>query len=148
MKTQKRGFSLIELMMAIFIISCVLLLMIGLFTLLFNTSKKGVDMTAGIATAEMLMEEYLYQQDSVMKAPTFAFTSELNASGTKSLNGVTFTYYIHVSKAKDNNSVKFRQVEETIYWWQNSAHTQGAAFAKSQGMTFTKITKCIWLEGL
>jgi prepilin-type N-terminal cleavage/methylation domain-containing protein len=159
MKTQKRGFSLIELMIAIFIISCVLLLMIGLFTLLFSTSKKGVDMTAGIAAAEKIMEEYLYANDGAIKLLSFSLDSSgmgappKASSGTDSVNGVTFFYVIYVSRAKDVNTPKLRQVEETIYWWVNPAdaattnQTNVKAMARNYGMAKAKITRLIWLEG-
>lgn len=107
----RRGFSLVELMVCIFIISSCLLLIIGLFTFLFNSSRKGLDLTAGISAGEMIMEEFLYNsKDELQTNGGLPIETSIN----KTVNGVTFLCDINVTSPVYN---KLRKVEATIYWW-------------------------------
>ncbi|MHC9544421.1 MAG: prepilin-type N-terminal cleavage/methylation domain-containing protein [Vulcanimicrobiota bacterium] len=159
MVSSKRGFSLVELMVAIFILSSSLLLIIGLFTFLFNSSRKGIDLTAGVAAAELMMEEYLYRGASDIynsTAPSFY-------AQDRAINGVNFHCEIVISEPKGN----LRKVDATIYWWVNADGspveskkylvqkedgtfqevTTGKGYVAEYGATKTKLTKLLFLTG-
>ncbi|MGV8122463.1 MAG: prepilin-type N-terminal cleavage/methylation domain-containing protein [Candidatus Xenobiia bacterium LiM19] len=159
MVSSKRGFSLVELMVAIFILSSSLLLIIGLFTFLFNSSRKGIDLTAGVAAAELMMEEYLYRGASDIYNST---TGEFYAQD-RAINGVNFHCEIVVSSPVGN----LRKVDATVYWWVNADGspveskkylvqkedgtfqevTTGKGYVAEYGATKTKLTKLLFLTG-
>jgi len=51
----RKAFSLVELMVAVFILSTSLLLVIGIFVVIFNSVQKGIDVTAGVSIGEMVL---------------------------------------------------------------------------------------------
>jgi prepilin-type N-terminal cleavage/methylation domain-containing protein len=162
MRQSKNGFSLIELMVAVFILSSALLLIIGMFTFLFNASKKGVDLTAGTAAAERYMEEWLYQNESMIYGLA---SSNYQVDMVKpALNGITFRCRIFVSSP----AAALRKVNTTVYWWVNADGSAiGAKSYRVQqadgswttvttaqgkiaeyGNTYTTITKFIFAPGM
>ncbi|GEM_PF-1101738 len=162
MAPSKRGFSLIELMVAIFILSSSLLLILGLFTFLFNSSRKGIDLTAGVAAAELMMEEYLYK-NSEGASSIYYDTLGKTVSDSKTINGVKFHCDIAISAPAGN----LRKVDATVYWWVNADGspveskkylvqkedgtfqevTTDRGFVAEYGATKTKLTKLLFLTG-
>jgi len=162
MRQSKNGFSLIELMVAVFIMSSALLLIIGMFTFLFNSSKKGVDLTAGTAAAERIMEEWLYSNESMIYG--LAGSSYTVDMVRPPVNGVTFRCRIFVSSPAG----ALRKVNATVYWWVNADGSAiGSRTYKVQlpngtwttvttdpgkvaeyGTTYTTITKFIFAPGM
>ncbi|MDQ7825628.1 MAG: prepilin-type N-terminal cleavage/methylation domain-containing protein [Candidatus Eremiobacteraeota bacterium] len=120
MREKEKGFSIVELMVAIFILSTCLLLIIGLFTFLFNSTKKGVDLTAGTAAAELMLEEFLYQNEAAIYSGTYGPSTPISI--TKSLNNVNYLCDINVSNAVNNS---LRRVDATIYWWTSPTGASG-----------------------
>jgi len=157
MVSSKRGFSLVELMVAIFILSSSLLLIIGLFTFLFNSSRKGIDLTAGVAAGELIMEQYLYIHESDIYNNTTGGTY----SDSKTINGVKFHCDIVISAPVGN----LRKVDATVYWWVNADGspvdskkylvqkedgtfqevTTGKGYVAEYGATKTRLTKLLFL---
>lgn len=108
---KKSGFSLIELMVAIFIISTTLLLVIGVFSMLFNATQKGIDLTVGTSAGESILEEYIYSnQETIRNNGGEAVEASIN----KTINGIQFLCRINVSESIHE---KVRKINATVYWW-------------------------------
>jgi prepilin-type N-terminal cleavage/methylation domain-containing protein len=122
MRKTRKGFSLIELMVAVFILSSSLLLIIGMFTFLFNSSKKGVDITAGTAAGEMILEEYLYSNQVAIYNMHNSPISTVNL--IRSVNGVTFRCEIQVSTPAADS---LRKVDATVYWFVDAGNSVNQA---------------------
>ena len=119
---KKRGFSLIELMVGVFIISAIIVMVCSLYTYLFKISQKGVDLTAGTAVGEKVLEEFV-EANKTLKAGTF--------TGSKSVNTSVFYYVIEVSGDIASGEFGLKKVDITIRWWdgKNTDESLGSQFA-------------------
>lgn len=127
---KKRGFSLIELMMGVFIVSATIVMICSLYTYLFKVSQKGVDLTAGTAVGEKVLEEFLEQNKDELILGTFI--------GSKKVNTSTFYYVIEVSgDSVGVSDYSLRKVDATIRWWDGGSTLGDKAMAKSTGTPTT-----------
>ncbi len=121
MLKRKKGFSIIELMIGIFILSSLIVLVAGLYTRLFKMSSKGVDLTAGTAVGEKVLEEFV-QEKITVPLQNLTYDDSITGKffyGSKSVNGSTFSYAIEVQNAGSQATLKI--VDITVKWWDNSA---------------------------
>ncbi len=125
----KKGFSIIELMIGILILSSTIVMIVGLYTYLFKVSQKGVDLTAGTAVGEKVLEEFI--QEAMTKPiektdgghyakKVSALTSGNVFVGSKSVNSSKFYYVIEVSGDLNNSDYRLMKVDATIRWWDNT----------------------------
>lgn len=133
-----KAFSLIELMVAIFIIASCLLLVIGVFVFLFSSMQKGIDITTGVATSHMIMSKWIYEHYGSLNAGLVDSKYEI-------VNKVTYTYNIEV-KACDADP-KLMLVAMKVYWWDRysrDAHGAGEFFATGYGNFSTDISRYVY----
>ncbi|MDQ7822702.1 MAG: prepilin-type N-terminal cleavage/methylation domain-containing protein [Candidatus Eremiobacteraeota bacterium] len=134
----KRGFSIIELMVAVFILSTCLLLIIGIFTFLFNSVQKGVDLTTGMAIGEMALNKYLWNNYGNVSS-----AGEVNQ--TETINKMPFYYNIR-SEPVDADS-RLLRVSCRIYWWEKGARSNtgaGEFYAQGYGMFAADIVRYVY----
>ena len=131
---RNRAYSIIELMVAVFIISTCLLLIIGMFVFIFNSTQKGIDLTAGVVAGEQFLSKYIYDNYNTL-APT-------SQSSTFLLNKVNYYYDLSV-EALDPATELFR-VQLTIYWWDpksRMSQTSSEGFAQGYGAFKTDLVR-------
>jgi len=124
----RRAFSLVELMVAVFILATSLLLIIGIFVVIFNSVQKGIDVTAGVSIGEMIMGKWLFNNYSTLAAG-------MTESDIVTVNKVPYNYIISVSSVEGTGMAdKLFRVACKIYWWERSSRSsQGASDYYAQG---------------
>lgn len=112
---KRKGFSMVELMIGIFILSALIVLVSGLYTRLFKMSSKGVDLTAGTAVGEKVMEEFI-QRYMPKSQGGVDVTFPNGETGNKAINTSRYYYKIDVKDAAAN----LKMITVTVTWWQTS----------------------------
>ncbi|MCE1248390.1 MAG: type II secretion system GspH family protein [Firmicutes bacterium] len=138
-----KGFSLIELVLAVSIVATALILFIGIFFAMFRASQKGVDLTAGTVVAESVLNQYLYDQQEKTGGLPVNLTDNSGSpyTGTTSLNKTIFTYEI---TCQDTDSTDLKRLDVQVWWWQSDATRQdnkegyGKLHVKLTRMVFTR----------
>ncbi|MHC9540634.1 MAG: type II secretion system protein J [Vulcanimicrobiota bacterium] len=124
----RRAFSLVELMVAVFILSTSLLLIIGIFVVIFNSVQKGIDVTAGVSIGETIMSKWLFNNHSSLAAG-------MTESDIVTVNKVPYNYIISVSSVEGTGMAdKLFRVACKMYWWERGSRSaQGAQQYYAQG---------------
>lgn len=157
-----RGFSLLELMVSVGIMSVTLLLVLAVFTGSMRASRKTTDLTAGVVVAETVLNEVVASSSSddagnskkdkysEVKAAILSGTSSsptVVASGVKNLNNTTFIWQLSstcVSQGGtttgthgggDNSLYKL----DIVVWWGKTGETE-AASTSDTGVSTTGVT--------
>lgn len=129
------GFSLAEMIMSIGILSTALLLVVGVFTYLFNASQKAVDMTAGTVVSGSVMQGIVNRinYDTATNTAFFQHAyaeGSLIETGTYKLNQADFTYRIY---AHDVGALtlgaQMKQLTVVCTWWDSGGSVPGGARA-------------------
>lgn len=135
-RRQKRaGFSLLELMVSVGIMSVTLLLVLAVFTGSMKASQKTTDLTAGVIVAETVLTKDIYNiVNQVEKEADKGAFEKLKkggavASGIKNLNNTTFVWELNSTRIDstdsgtsvggttiDNQLVKL----DVVVWWGKS----------------------------
>ncbi len=129
------GFSLLELMVSVGIMSVTLLLVLAVFTGSMKASQKTTDLTAGVIVAETVLTKDVYNiVNKVDKEADESAFDKLKkggvvASGIKNLNNTTFVWELSSSRVDntdsgtpvggttiDNQLVKL----DVVVWWGKS----------------------------
>jgi prepilin-type N-terminal cleavage/methylation domain-containing protein len=141
-RSRGRGFSLPELIVSIGILSAAVLLVIGVFTYLFNASQKSVDLTSGTVVAEKFLAAEAQQiiSDPTTKAnfydPTTVYQNTVLASNVVSMNHTEYSYTIY---ADDLNGMgpphQFKQLSIICTWFDDGGKQNGIR----QGMGLLKV---------
>ena len=122
-KTQ--GFSIIELLISMSIISIALVFLIDVFTTGMKANRKSVDLTAGTLVAEEIISQELYGilSDNDKSNAFFAKNDDKveYVKGVKYHNNTKFTYKMFISDVKNmgdaDNSNKMKKVDVQVWWW-------------------------------
>lgn len=147
------GFSLIELMVSVGIMSITLLLVLAVFVGSTRASQKSVDLTAGIVVAESVLTREVYS--IVNDAKYSSIRNKLLkgegtvASGVKNLNNTTFIWELTSTKVVDDTSTatdnpfgvknSLLKLDAEVWWYKTGAgpdvDDNGIAAGKSSGMS-------------
>lgn len=138
----RRGFSLLELLVATGILSTALLLMIGVFLSAMRGNQKAVDLTAGAVVAESVLTQIIYEtsSDPARKADFFdsvydADTGSPYTSGVLTLNRTPFNYVLYAPTVLnpgpyDPDGNKLKRLEVVVWWWQDSSQSARAGYGQ------------------
>ncbi len=138
----RRAFSLVELMVAVFILATSLLLIIGIFVVIFNSVQKGIDVTAGMSIGEMVLSKYIFENYSTL-------ASGAGQSDVVRVNHVPYNYNISVSSVEGAEAKKLFRVACKIYWWERgsrSAQGAGEYFAQGYGNYSADIIRFVYKQ--
>lgn len=146
----RKGFSLIELILSIGIVGTSLILVVGIFTMLFNGSQKAGDLTAGSVVADGIMTQTIYQVMCTETYRTAFFQAQYNGptfyrGGTYSLNSQVYFYKIycqdlnfgstlHNSDTDGINGTYLKRFDIVVWWNDASAASQ----TQAQNMTMNQ----------
>lgn len=153
-RRQKRtGFSLLELMVSVGIMSVTLLLVLAVFTGSMKASQKTTDLTAGVIVAETVLTKDIYnivnQVDKEADKGAFENLKKggMVASGIKNLNNTTFVWELNSTRIDstdsgtsvggttiDNQLVKL----DVVVWWGKSGEQVGEYSSDNGNMSSTK----------
>lgn len=127
LRTLCRGYSLLELMVAIGILAASILLILGLVVHLFNASRKGVDLTSGIVAGKSALQEFL--NETPWPAPRLA----IPYSGMVPLNNQSYLYYIYVQDlVSDAYGASLKRVDMIVTWWTQNPDIKGYGMLKTE----------------
>ncbi|MCD4784384.1 MAG: type II secretion system GspH family protein [Candidatus Eremiobacteraeota bacterium] len=140
---EEKGFSLVELMIAVSIIATALLLFIGVFFSMFKSSQKGVDLTAGIVVAESALSEYLYDRQEMSGGLSTNLVDNVGSpiTGTTTLNKTIFTYEI---TCQDVGTGNLKKIDVVVWWWQDTALKK--EFKSGYGKLNVSISRLIYSQ--
>ena len=148
-RRQKRiGFSLLELMVSVGIMSVTLLLVLAVFTGSMKASQKTTDLTAGVIVAETVLTKDIYNiVNQVEKEADKGAFEKLKkggivASGIKNLNNTTFVWELNSTRIDstdsgtsvggttiDNQLVKL----DVVVWWGKSGKDYVGEYSSNDG---------------
>ncbi|MDO5296702.1 MAG: type II secretion system protein [bacterium] len=154
-KTQ--GFTILELMISMSIISIALVFLIGVFTTGLRANRKSVDLTAGTLVAEEIISQELYGiLADADKSKTFfgegstTDTNKLYVQGTKYHNNTKFTYKMFISDVKNmgdkDNANKIKKVDVQVWWWNDEGQEPSAtqeSFRAGYGVVSVGLTRLV-----
>lgn len=136
-RVKDRGFSLVELMIAIGILATAIILIMGVFLMGLDASQKGADLTAGTVVARFILDEYIYGMDFA-GMPSPATGSTLPAgTGTYALNNTNYSYSIDVT-AVDHD---LKKLDVSVWWWGSSP---GSSTRAGQGQLKTNLSCLVY----
>ncbi|MBQ7502175.1 type II secretion system protein [bacterium] len=131
------GFSLIELMVSVGIMSITLLLVLAVFVGSTRASQKSVDLTAGIVVAESVLTKEVYNIVNDSKYPANIRNKLLKgdgkpvASGVKNLNNTTFIWELTSTKVVNDTSTatdnpfgvknSLLKLDAEVWWYKTGA---------------------------
>jgi len=131
------GFSLIELMVSVGIMSITLLLVLAVFVGSTRASQKSVDLTAGIVVAESVLTREVYsivndtKYSSTIKNKLLKGDGTVIASGVKNLNNTTFIWELTSTKVVDDTSTatdnpfgvknSLLKLDAEVWWYKTGA---------------------------
>lgn len=109
-KKQKRGFSLIELMVGVFILSMSLVFVIGLYGRLVKSSETSENITVGTSAGMKIMEDFISENEGKALKDGSIF-------GNMNMNSVQYFYIIDVSSPIAQVSEPVKKIDVTVFWW-------------------------------
>ncbi|MGM9992715.1 MAG: prepilin-type N-terminal cleavage/methylation domain-containing protein [Candidatus Bruticola sp.] len=136
-RRQLSGFSLLELMVSVGIMSVTLLLVLAVFTGSMKASQKTTDLTAGVIVAETVLTKDVYNIVNKVsgEADVGAYDKLVGgggvvASGIKNLNNTTFVWELTSNKVVDSGTGSVSSGSEVakndlvkldvVIWWGKS----------------------------
>lgn len=141
----RKGFSLIELMIAVAIMASAIILVVGVFVAGMKATQKSADLTAGVIVGEFALQGYV---QGIFDKNFDTLIG--NISGTYTLNNVIFAYQIDVTDVDVDNSkappvVKMKNLVVTVSWWGGDSNAaRGAGDEVSFGMLKTSLSRMIY----
>ena len=109
-KSKKRGFSLIELMVGVFILSSSLVFVIGIYGRLIKSSETSANITVGTSAGMKIMEDFLSENEG-------KYLKDGSVFGNMNINSVQYFYIIDVSSPVSHSSDPVKKVDVTVFWW-------------------------------
>ena len=148
-----QGFSIIELLISMSIISIALVFLIGVFTTGMKANRKSVDLTAGTLVAEEIISQELYGilSDTDKSKAFFEKSSDKveYVKGVKYHNNTKFTYKMFISDVKDlgdEDSNKMKKVDVQVWWWNDDGSNvseEQASFRAGYGVVSVGLTRLV-----
>ncbi|MBQ7528667.1 prepilin-type N-terminal cleavage/methylation domain-containing protein, partial [bacterium] len=135
----QRGFSLVELMVSVGIMSVTLLLVMAVFTTSMRAGQKSVDLAAGVLVAETVLTKDVYDVvhgkgegvasgssvDS-MKANLLNGDGSVVMSGIKELNNTTFIWELKSTKLSgvdiDADISDLLKLDVEVWWYKTGSN--------------------------
>ncbi len=152
---QKRqaAFSLIELLLAFSIIATALLLIIGIFTNVIQSSQKSVDLTAGTILAEYLMDAEMHEilsdkarRDSFFDNDFPMSAGNAYAMGTAAtLNQTVFSYVIYNERVEPFTTPgnRLKKVDVVVWWWRPGGAGEFTVARQGYGYLRTQMSRLV-----
>lgn len=153
-----KGFSILELMISMSIISIALVFLIGVFTTGLRANRKSVDLTAGTLVAEEIISQELYgiladTGEGEHSAKKFFEKNDKNTEyvkGVKYHNNTKFTYKMYVTDVSgmgdSDNSNKIKKVDVQVWWWNDDGKDTSAtqeSFRAGYGVVSVGLTRLV-----
>ena len=153
------GFSLLELMVSVGIMSVTLLLVLAVFTTSMRGSQKSTDLTAGVVVAESVLTKEVYDivnskpgdgAKADAKTALMDGNGKVVASGIKNLNHTTFVWELKSTKVIPDGSVSgagttnnLLKLDATVWWGKTASIIPGDAneFVAGKGADSTSDNK-------
>ncbi len=141
---EHKGYSLIEVVLSIAIISTAILILVGLFTIMFKSSQKGVDLTIGTVVASSELAKYLYtlQETPGLGLDSLDTDGDPPYRGTVTLNRTVFSYEIKSFSAGPD----LRKVDISVWWWQKAPDSFSQEFRTGYGRLNVKLSRIVYTK--
>ncbi len=133
-KNKRSGFSLIELMVGVFILSISLVFVIGLYGRLVKSSETSENITVGTSAGMKIMEDFLSENEGKPLKDGSVF-------GNMNMNSVQYFYIIDVSSPISQTLEPVKKIDVTVFWWYEKTFDKN----KKQNEKFKNIEK-VYLE--
>lgn len=148
----KKGFSLVEAILAIGMVACGILLVLALFSYMFKSSQKGVDVTIGATLGGKILDEYVLQNSQALRSLSVSSIGDM--TGSVPVNGVTYNYTVDLTNNYSASDIgPVRMVSVTVDWLGEKKNVGGgedeakpAAFKSGYGMMSTTVSKIIYCK--
>lgn len=142
----RKGFNLIETMIAVALVSCCLLMMTALFIYMFKSSQKGVDLTMGSVVGSRVLDKFVEENRLILND----FGSDpAEMSGSVSVNGNVYFYTVKVTSKSDPDMLgPAKMVSAQVSWFDQKDLTEGETVRKFKdnygalSCTVNKIVYC------
>ncbi|MBI2267719.1 MAG: prepilin-type N-terminal cleavage/methylation domain-containing protein [Armatimonadetes bacterium] len=145
---KRNGFSLLELVLAIFTLGILLMFVIGVFTNILGSTTKGANLTAAVFQANYQLDEFV----TAFKESGGAAGGSQGSQGwstTSTANQTTFYFYIPnpvpidpAQTVLDNSAGRLYRVEVEVWWWNQDKDKTRAG----QGKLSTRLSKLIYIQ--
>lgn len=153
-RRSRAAFSLMELLVAFAIIATALLLIIGIFTNVIESSQKTVDLTSGTMIAEYLMDAEVYQIMNNPARRTNFFNNPAPMSGATAyamgtaatLNQTVFSYVIYseqIGAPFNVNGNRLMKIDVIVWWWRPGAAGEFTKARQGYGYLRTQLTRLV-----
>lgn len=109
-RNKKRGFSLIELMVGVFILSSSLVFVIGIYGRLIKSSETSANITVGTSAGMKIMEDFISENEGQPLKDGSVF-------GNMNINSVQYFYIIDVSSPVSHAPDPVKKIDVTVFWW-------------------------------
>lgn len=142
------GFSLMELMVSVGIMSVTLLLVLAVFTGSMKASQKTTDLTAGVIVAETVLTKDVYNimnqvdKEADKSAKEHLENGGVVASGIKNLNNTTFVWELNSTKVSNSDSGasasgtaidnKLMKLDVVVWWGKSGAEVDSYSSKEGQ----------------
>lgn len=107
---RKKGFSLIELMVGVVILSTSLVFVIGLYGRLIKSSETSANITVGTSAGMKIMEDFISENEGKPLKDGSTF-------GNMNINSVQYFYIIDVSSPVSYTPEPVKKIDVTVFWW-------------------------------
>lgn len=122
---RNQGFSVIELMFGIAVISVTIVMVCILYTYMLKVSAKGLNLSIGTSVAEKKLNELAFQKTADLRTELIrAQTNGLRKAGNEII-GNTFYYYI-IEVVPVSAESKLLQADIVVFWWVNNSSGEGS----------------------
>lgn len=130
---RRNGFSLVELMVGILLISASLILVIGLYSRLIKSSHHSADLTVGTSVSLQIMEDFIKETQLSGRIP-----SDGASFGNFRINDSEYFYIMDVSSPKSSlEKANLKKIDVTVFWW-NSLYGVDEAEAETSYRPFKR----------
>lgn len=147
-----------ELVISVGIISTAILLVVGVFTFLFKSSQKSVDMTSGTVVAESIMQDMMFRimYDHTTRvnfynsdvAGMYASETAVEVS-SRSYNGSQYFYTIYLTDCSglgSNSANPMCKMSVVVNWWDQGGGIPGRS-RSGYGTLAVELTRLIVYSG-
>ncbi|MCL5774268.1 MAG: prepilin-type N-terminal cleavage/methylation domain-containing protein [Firmicutes bacterium] len=141
---RRKGFSLIELMIAVAIMASAIILVVSVLVAGMKATQKSADLTTGIIVGEFALQGYV---QGIFDRNFDTLIG--NISGTYTLNNTIYTYQIDVTDIDIDNSkappvVKMKNLLVTVSWWGGDSGATRTGDEVSFGMLKTSLSRMVY----
>lgn len=127
------AFTLAEVLIAGFLMTVIILVLIGLSISLLRGTQKASDTTVAQVASEHILNSLIYDvQPGSPGYSTFWTPSSFSRPGTYRMNRTDFSYQIDATSVVDGSGTpvgngfaqnRLKQVQLSIYWWDSDQQT-------------------------